>query len=119
AAPAALHPRSPARRVGGEEPAMTSPFQTRKAVRTRRPLKINFEGLSGSGKTFSALRLAFALRRAGIGKRIAVADSENESASLYAGVAIDGETWEYEVCPIPPAQQNPAGYADCYEYLVG
>lgn len=93
-------------------------FEVRKARRQRRPIKISLEGLSGSGKTFTALRLAFAMRRAGIGKRIVVGDSENESAGLYDGISIDGEKWEYEVCPIPPAKQNPAGYAELYEFLV-
>lgn len=93
-------------------------FEVRKAKRQRRPLKISLEGLSGSGKTFSALRLAFAMRRAGIGKRIVIADSENESAGLYDGVVMDGERWDYEVCPIPHEKQNPAGYGECYEYLV-
>ncbi len=93
-------------------------FEVRKAKRQRRPLKISLEGLSGSGKTFSALRLAFALKRAGIGKKIVIADSENESAGLYDGVQMDGEKWEYEVCPIPHSAQHPVGYAECYEYLV-
>lgn len=94
-------------------------FEVKKAKRSRRPLKISLEGLSGSGKTYSALRLAFAMRRAGIGKKIVVADSENESAGLYDGVKIDGEVWQFETCAIPHEKQNPAGYAECYEYLVG
>jgi hypothetical protein len=93
-------------------------FEVKKAKRQRRPLKISLEGVSGSGKTYTALRLAFAMRRAGVGKRIVVADSENESAGLYDGVSIDGEVWQYETCDIPHAKQNPAGYAECYEYLV-
>lgn len=93
-------------------------FEVKKAKRQRRPLKINLEGVSGSGKTFSALRLAFAMRRAGIGTKIVVADSENESAGLYDGVVQDGERWEYDVCPMPPDKQNPAGYTEAYEYLV-
>ena len=96
-----------------------SQFQVRKAKRTQRPLKISLEGLSGSGKTYTALRLAFAMRRAGIGKRIVVADSENESASLYEGITEDGERWDYEVCSIPAESQTPNGYASCYDYLVG
>ncbi|MBN9120974.1 MAG: AAA family ATPase, partial [Planctomycetes bacterium] len=94
-------------------------FEIKKAKRQRRPLKINLEGVSGSGKTYTALRLAFAMRRAGIGKKIVVADSENESAGLYEGVVQDGERWEYDVCPMPPEKQNPAGYTEAYEYLVG
>jgi len=94
-------------------------FTVRKAKRQRRPLKIGLEGLSGSGKTFTGLRLAFAMRRAGIGSKIVVADSENESASLYDGIVIDGEKWEYDTCPLPPDKQNPLGYTEAYEYLVG
>jgi hypothetical protein len=93
-------------------------FEVKRAKRQRRPLKINLEGVSGSGKTYTALRLAFAMRRAGIGKAIVVADSENESAGLYEGVVADGERWEYDVCPMPQEKQNPAGYTECYEYLV-
>jgi hypothetical protein len=93
-------------------------FEVKKAKRSRRPLKINLEGLSGSGKTYTALRLAFAMRRAGIGKRIVVADSENESAGLYDGITQDGEKWEYEVCQIPAEVQNPDGYTECYKYLT-
>lgn len=94
-------------------------FEVKKAKRQRRPMKISLEGVSGAGKTFTALRLAFAMKRAGVGKRIVVADSENESAGLYDGTQIDGERWEYDVCPIPAPAQNPAGYAQLYEYLVG
>lgn len=54
-----------------------STFQ--KAERKQVKLKIALTGPSGSGKTFSALLIA-----AGIGKRIAVLDTENRSASLYA-----------------------------------
>jgi len=53
----------------------------KKAERKQTKLKIALTGPSGSGKTFSALLIA-----AGIGKRIAVVDTENKSASLYAGM---------------------------------
>lgn len=52
-----------------------------KAVRRRIPLKIGIAGPSGSGKTLGALALARRLMPAG---RIAVVDTENGSASLYA-----------------------------------
>ncbi len=51
----------------------------KKAERTQAWLKIALTGPSGSGKTFSGLIIA-----AGIGKKIAVVDTENGSASLYA-----------------------------------
>jgi hypothetical protein len=53
-----------------------------RATRRRVHLKIGIMGPSGSGKTYGALQLAFGL--AGPGGRIAVIDTENGSASLYA-----------------------------------
>lgn len=50
-----------------------------KAERKRVYLKLAITGPSGSGKTMSALRLAF-----GLGSKIALIDTENGSASLYA-----------------------------------
>jgi hypothetical protein len=52
-----------------------------RAARTRVSLKIALTGPSGSGKTYSALKLA-----QGMGKRIALLDTENGSGSLYAGL---------------------------------
>ncbi len=63
------------------------PFQ--RAERKRAYLKLALTGPSGSGKTYSALKLAF-----GLGKRIAVLDTENESASLYADLGT------YDVCTV-------------------
>lgn len=51
----------------------------KKAERKRVKLKIAITGPSGSGKTFSALELA-----SGLGKKIALVDTENDSASLYS-----------------------------------
>jgi hypothetical protein len=51
----------------------------KKAERRQVRPKLALTGPSGSGKTFSALLLA-----AGMGKKIAVIDTENGSASLYA-----------------------------------
>ena len=50
-----------------------------KASRKRVKLKLAITGPSGSGKTYSALRLA-----TGLGGKIALIDTENASASLYA-----------------------------------
>lgn len=58
---------------------MTEHFIFTKAERKKAKLKLNLNGPSGSGKTYSALTLA-----SGLGKKIAVIDTENESASLYA-----------------------------------
>lgn len=51
----------------------------KKAERKNAKLRLALSGPTGSGKTESALMLA-----TGIGGRIAVADTENDSASLYA-----------------------------------
>jgi KaiC/GvpD/RAD55 family RecA-like ATPase len=53
-----------------------------RATRRRVYLKIGIMGPSGSGKTYSGLQLAFGL--AGHGGPVAVIDTENGSASLYA-----------------------------------
>jgi hypothetical protein len=53
----------------------------KKAERRQHKPKLAITGPSGSGKTFSALLIA-----SGMGKRIAVIDTENGSASLYANM---------------------------------
>jgi AAA domain len=65
----------------------------KKATRVQIPLKLGIEGGPGTGKTFSALRLATGLAAGG---RIAMIDSENESASLYA------EQFDFDVVNIHP-----------------
>lgn len=64
-----------------------------KARRNNTRIKLAITGPSGSGKTYSALRLATGLATEG---RIAVLDTENNSASLYA------ETFDFDVAPIDP-----------------
>lgn len=54
----------------------------KKAERKQVKLKLALCGVSGGGKTYSALLLAKGLANGG---KIAVVDTENESASLYAG----------------------------------
>ena len=68
----------------------SSTIQIKKAVRPQKPLKMVLDGLAGSGKTYTALRLAFQL-----GKKICVIDTEHGRASLYAGEVVDGKTWEF------------------------
>lgn len=58
---------------------MSSPVFT-PATKTQARLRLALIGVSGSGKTYSALAIATAL-----GKRVAVIDSEHGSASKYAG----------------------------------
>lgn len=63
-----------------------------KAERRRVKPKIAISGPSGSGKTFGALTLATAL-----GKKIAVIDTENDSASTYA------DRFEFDTVCLRPA----------------
>lgn len=55
-------------------------FEFRKATRTSARLRLALIGPAGTGKTYSALAIA-----GGLGKRVAVIDSEHGSASKYAG----------------------------------
>jgi len=66
-----------------------SKFQ--KAERKRAKIKVAITGPSGAGKTFSALTLA-----TGLGKKIAVIDTENDSASLYS------DRFEFDTLVISP-----------------
>jgi len=63
-----------------------------KAQRKRAKLRLAIEGPSGSGKTFSAIKIARGL--VGPDGKIAVLDTENESASLYAHLT------DYDVAPL-------------------
>jgi hypothetical protein len=56
-----------------------NPFQ--KAIRTQAKLRLGLDGPSGSGKTYTALVAATALAN---GAKIAVIDTERNSASLYS-----------------------------------
>jgi hypothetical protein len=58
---------------------MSGMMKFQKAVRRRTKARIALIGPPGTGKTYSGLALA-----TGIGERIAVIDSEKETASLYA-----------------------------------
>ena len=61
-------------------------FTIRKAERRQAKLRMALAGVSGSGKSLGAIKLA-----AGMGKKFVVIDTEHRSADLYADVA------EYDV----------------------
>ena len=83
-------------------------FTFRKAERSQQKLRAAIDGPSGAGKTYSAIRLGFALIDAGLGSRLALIDTENGSASLYAGEAPDGKPWEFDSLKLD--QFNPDQY---------
>lgn len=64
---------------GASAAAKANPFEL--AVRRKAKLRLAICGPSGSGKTYSALKMA-----AGIGGKIALVDTECNSASLYAHI---------------------------------
>ena len=57
-------------------------MQLQKATKSKVKLKIALQGTSGSGKTYSALQLAYGIT--GDWTKIAVIDTENESSNYYA-----------------------------------
>lgn len=91
---------------------MTLTFK--KAERRQAKLKLAISGPSGSGKTMSALRMA-----KGIGGRIAVIDTENGSASLYA------DQFDFDTLSIDPPYTSQkyvaaikAAEEDGYEIII-
>lgn len=71
-----------------------SPVQFQKAERTQAKLKLGIQGPSGSGKTDGALAIARAI--VGPAGKIALADTENGSASLYA------DRYDFDTLSIQP-----------------
>lgn len=72
-------------------------FTFQKAARHAVKLKLAIDGPSGSGKTMGALALAKGITNGG---RIALADSENGSAALYAG------RFDFDTVAIPDAKPS-------------
>jgi hypothetical protein len=61
----------------------------RKAERRQAKLRLGITGPAGSGKTYSALLIAF-----GLGGKIAMIDTENGSGDLYANLG------DYDICTV-------------------
>lgn len=66
----------------------------KRVSREQNRLRLALDGPAGSGKTYTALRFAFAL--AGPGGRVAVIDTEHGSAAKYEGEAPDGIPWVWD-----------------------
>lgn len=71
--------------------------QFQRAERKRAKIHLALTGPTGSGKTLSALLIA-----RGLGERIAVIDTENDSASLYADATSKGIDFPFDVVAIDP-----------------
>lgn len=78
-------------------------FEFRKATKEKQKARIALMGPAGSGKTFTALKLAKAL-----GKRILVIDTERGSASKYAG-----DVASFDTTDLP--DHKPSTYRACLE----
>ena len=68
-------------------------FNLSEAKRNKAKLRLAIDGPSGSGKTYSALLLAFGITNDW--SKIAVIDTERESANLYANLCKNSETGKY------------------------
>jgi hypothetical protein len=79
----------------------------KKAVTSTSKLRLCLAGASGSGKTYSALILASV-----IGKKVAVIDTENGSASLYAREFEQKYGFSYDVLELP-APYSPDRFINC------
>ncbi len=66
-------------------------FNLTEAKRSKAKLRLAIDGPSGSGKTYSALLIAYGL--CGDWSKIAVIDTERESANLYADLCTDGKKY--------------------------
>lgn len=67
----------------------------RPATRQKVRLRMALDGVSGSGKTFTALRFAMAL-----GKRVAVINTESGAVEKYLGLSPDGTPFQFDVCEL-------------------
>jgi hypothetical protein len=76
-----------------------------RAVKSRSKLRLGLIGPSGSGKTYSALAIA-----SGLGKRIALIDSEHGSASKYA------DLFQFDVAEL--TSFSPQHYIDALKAAV-
>ena len=76
----------------------------KKATRKKLKARIAIDGPSGAGKTYTALRFAFAL--AGPTGRVAVIDTEHRSASKYEGESPDGVPFAFDVAELSYYEPN-------------
>lgn len=80
--------------------------------REQNRLRMALDGPSGSGKTYTALRFAFAL--AGSQGKVAVIDTEHNTASKYEGDEPDGIPWCWDGCNLD--HFGPATYQQVIEH---
>lgn len=80
------------------------------AQRTAAFLRVGLGGPTGSGKSYTGIRLGLLLCKE-FGGKLAVIDTEDKSASLYQGIeAPDGVPWEFDVCDLVKGHRAPQDY---------
>lgn len=86
-------------------------MQLRKASRKKAKIRLGLSSVSGGGKTVSALLIAYGMT--GDWGKIAVIDTESESADLYANHKLPTGfvIGEFEVCPLS-APHSPERYIE-------
>ena len=86
-------------------------MQLRKASRKKAKIRLGLSSVSGGGKTVSALLIAYGM--CGDWGKIAVIDTESESADLYANHKLPTGfvIGEFEVCPLS-APHSPERYIE-------
>ena len=84
-------------------------MQLQKASRKRAKIKMALQGPSGSGKTFSALQIAYGL--CNDWSKVAVVDTENSSADLYAHIG------EYNVIGLS-VPHSPERYTEAIDTCI-
>lgn len=84
-----------------------STFEIHRATKRRAKLRLGMSGPAGSGKTYSALKIA-----SGLGGRIGMIDTEHGSGDLYADLLPEG----YDVLTLSPPF-TPARYVEAIHAL--
>lgn len=73
----------------------------KQATREQSKLRMTIDGPAGSGKSFTSMRFAHALRDAlAPGGKIAAIDTERGSLSKYVGESPDGYPWAFDVAEL-------------------
>jgi len=90
-----------------ERKQLMSTFEIHRATKRRAKLRLGMSGPAGSGKSYSALKIA-----SGIGGRIGMIDTEHGSGELYADLLPEG----YDVLTLSPPF-TPARYIEAIHAL--
>jgi len=87
----------------------------KQASKKQSKLRMTIDGPAGSGKSYTALRFAHALRDALVpGGKIAAIDTERGSLSKYVGESPDGTPWAFDV--VEMSTFSPEKYAELIQF---